>query len=184
MAAIFSTLYEAAQVGYPLKTTLFTVTTSGDWFKMSAPGIIPLSAMVISTAASGFSATPYYAGVNVVTTVSTTTATSITYTGAGNPFKLPHTDFYIMTTGGEIMYCTHNSGYGTLAAGGGTFTVMRGCLGTTATTTGLTAASDLYIMNVIVVTSGTQGWPAVAGKVLMSFIELPSDPKAHMFPQA
>lgn len=188
MAAIYSTLYEAAFVGYPIKTALFSVATTGDWFKMSAPGVIPIACRTFTTASSGYSATPYYANVLVTTTVSTTTGTTVVYKAAENPWTMPQGPFYILTAGREIMMCTYNSGYSATAGGGstGTMTVIRGCLGTTATATGLTAGNTLHILKVLKFSNVGYGHGTVpvVGVVMLTYLELPSDPKAYVFPQA
>jgi hypothetical protein len=188
MAAIYSTMYTAMECGYPVKTALFSVATTGDWFKMGAPGVIPIACNVFTTASSGYTATPYYANVLVTTTVSTTTGTSVVYKAAANPWLMPQGPFYILTAGREIMMCTYNSGYSATAGGGstGTMTVIRGCLGTTATTTGLVAGNTLHILKVLKFsTNSADGHGApIVGPVMMAFMELPDDPKAYVFPQA
>lgn len=182
MAAIFSTGYKANIVGYPIKTALISVVTNGDWFHFSEAGIIPFSARVFTAASSGYFATPYYAECKVGTTVSTTTGTSVVVVGGANVYTIPQSDFAVMTTGGEILYVVKNSGYGTT---GGTFTVIRGAYGTTATTTGMTVGSKLHILNAVKFSGGTS-WSTTcaSSKIMLAYMALPNDPKASLFPQA
>lgn len=182
MAATWQTAYEATIVGYPVKTALFKVTTTEDFFTFDADGIIPLNAMVISSASSGYQCTPYYAAATVSASVAATTTTSIAYMGASDPKLIPD-EGYMITTAGEVFMVTNNTGADTGSTG--TLTVVRGCLGTTASTTGLTKGSIIASMRSIKFANPLAHVGAlVPGYIVMTYIELPSDPKANFFPQA
>lgn len=104
----------------------------------------------------------------------TATDTSIVVDGmlygtGTNPRLAP---FYILTGGGEIIEVISET-YPLTAAG--TFTVKRGCLGTTATATGLANNDRFSILNQIVLTSSTVGFTT------LWVSPLPQDPKAKAY---
>jgi len=75
------------------------------------------------------------------------------YYGTGANPRLP--PYYILTGGGEVIEVLADSLPLTAA---GTLTIRRGCLGTTATATGLADNDRFAILNQIVLTSSTVGF--------------------------
>ena len=95
---------------------------------------------------------------------------SIVYDGATASTR-PNGKYYIQNTAtGEIMYVDADSGYSTT---GGTLTVRRGCLGTTAAKPSNDQVCD--ILNSFILTVNAAG---VANFV---YYELPDDPRAKVF---
>jgi len=77
-------------------------------------------------------------------TAYTASTTSIAYDGAS--LNRSATSFYVQTTSGEILEVTDSAP----TAASGTLTVLkRGCLGTTASATGLANDAVLYVLNVL-----------------------------------
>jgi hypothetical protein len=142
------------------------VTTAGDWVVLDEyKGVIPLTGMAQSILTSG-EETITYGVARVDGTVLTTTQTTLvcdecTITRTGKPF-------YIVTAGGEILEVLTDA---TPATAVGTFTVRRGCFGTTASTTGLSNNNYVGIMNILFL--GTD----LVGPHIFMVIPLPYDPR-------
>ncbi len=154
-------------VAYPWKLATFTKVTQSDWTILDCAGTLDFSTRLVTGAVE----TPLYAKVDAVHASAYTAAeTAIVYDGATASQRTAG-GFYIRNgTGGEIMYVSTDSApTGT----GGTFTVRRGCLGTTAAV--ITNDDVLYILNVIVFGSVTTG-PA-----LITYLPLPDDPATQIF---
>lgn len=100
------------------------------------------------------------------------TTTSIVYGSATANYRTSG-GYYLITTGGEIIYVIADSG---AASTGGTLTVKRGCLGTTATGTGLANTNVCYVMNALTLSTAT-----TTGKVFVSYSPLPADPNTKLF---
>ena len=107
--------------------------------------------------------------VNNTSTAYTATSTSIVYDGAAATRIIPG---YVLTASGEIMYVIADTGKATT---GGTMTVRRGCLGTTASATGLADNDPLYFLNQIVMTD------AAVGIEFLLVFPLPNDPGVPLF---
>ncbi|GEM_PF-2488617 len=139
--------------------------TQHDWINLSKSG--NLIKGVVGVVAN---TTPVGAAANVAETITygpcdidnagtayTATTTSIVVDGmlygtGTNPRICP---YYLLTGGGEILEVIADSLPLTAA---GTLTVRRGCLGTTATATGLAQNDRCSILNQIVLTSSTVGF--------------------------
>lgn len=80
--------------------------------------------------------------------------------------------YYLQTTSGEIMMVTTDATPGTAV---GTLTVIRGCLGTTASATGLADDDVWYIKNMVVFGQNT------TGVVDFEFTPLPMEPRAKLY---
>ena len=149
--------------------------TQADWVIYTKyKGVIPFCAFNMSlTNNSGVCAVeaPIYGQmkVNNTGTAYTATSTSIVTDVAPITRKDP---YYVFTQGGEIIEVTTDATPGTAV---GTLTVKRGCLGTTASATGLADNDILYIMNMINLSAST------LGQTLMMVYPLPNDPGVPLF---
>ncbi len=96
----------------------------------------------------------------------TSESTTIAYDGATADSR-PIGGYYVLSTSGEILFVYADSGADDVA---GNLTVRRGCLGTTASATGLANNDVLYVLCSITLSANT------TGIVNFSYYELPSDP--------
>ena len=78
-----------------------------------------------------------------------------------------HGGYYVLSTSGEILFVYADSA---AAGAAGNLTVRRGCLGTTASLTGVGDDDVLYVLCSVTLSSNT------TGIVNFSYYELPSDP--------
>ena len=146
----------------------FAEAAGGDHIVLSGyKGVIPLQGMGQSIAVSLM--TPITWGTATITTTATTTTTSMAVTLA-TATRVP--PYYVITAGGEIMEVT---GETLPAAAGSTWTVRRGCLGTTASATGLAATNLVGIMNILI--TGTEN----IGPQTMVVLPLPNDSGLKIF---
>jgi hypothetical protein len=144
------------------------VTTAGDWVVLDEfKGVIPLTGMCQSILTSGEETLTYgvarvdNGGVAYGTTDTSLVFDECTITRTGKPF-------YIITAGAEIIEVMTDA---TPATAVGTFTVRRGCFGTTATATGLANNNYVGIMNMLFL--GTD----LVGPHIFLVIPLPDDPR-------
>lgn len=157
----------ANMVAYPWRMATFEKVTQSDWTLLpDCPGTLAFDARLVT----GAKETPTYAKVDAVHLSSyTATETAIVYDG-GTANARASGGFYIRNgTAGEIMYVSADSGYDST---GGTFTVRRGCLGTTAAAIANNAV--LYVLNAIIFGSATVG-PAT-----ITYLPLPDDPATQI----
>ena len=142
---------------------------AADWMVVNGyKGIIPLYGVAQSVAASGAEAITYGAATITVAGTATSTShavTSATITRTGEPF-------YILTAGGEIIEVTNDSAPTNASS---TWTLRRGCLGTTATATGMANTNVVAIMNIIFLSA------ALVGPTLIAALPLPNDAGSQMF---
>ena len=152
----------ANQTAYPWRMATFAKATQSDWTILDCAGTLDFRARLVTGALE----TPTYAKVDAVhASAYGTTDTAIVYDG-GTANARSSGGFYIRNgTGGEIMYVVADSGYNGTE---GTFTVRRGCLGTTAAAIANNAV--LYVLNAIIFGSATTG-PAT-----ITYLPLPDDP--------
>jgi hypothetical protein len=80
--------------------------------------------------------------------------------------------YYIQTTSGEILFVTSETAANNAAS---TLTVKRGCLGTTASATGLTNSSTIYIRQIVYFGAAT------SGVVEFEYTPMPTDPGTKLF---
>jgi len=148
----------------------FTQAAASDWIVLPYPGAKNIKA----TTYEGTEETTFTYGTIRVNNPAPATAYSATDTqivfDAGKITRqLP---YYVQTTSGEIiMVYTETDA----TAATGTASCFRGCLGTTASATGLADNDYLYVQNMIVF--GT----ATVGVVDFEFIPLPYEYRARMF---
>jgi hypothetical protein len=149
--------------------------TQADWISYTKyKGVIPMFGLNMSLSnSSGVCAVeaPIYAKIliNNTGTAYTATSTSIV-TDAGPITRLA--PYYCYTQGGEIIEVTADATPGTAV---GTLTIRRGCLGTTASLTGLADNDVLYIMNMINLSA------AGVGHTILMVYPLPNDPQVPLF---
>jgi hypothetical protein len=162
MSAAEMTEQAVAFVGYPQKVVFVKTVTTGDWITLADPGAVGISFNIATGQIYGNSAqTALYA--TMVATAASSTTSSITYSTVSDASMLASGGFYIRIAD-EIVYVKSGG-----AATSGTLECIRGCLGTTAAThTGATG----YILNCIVLTTGT------VGQHVITYVPLPNDPKA------
>ena len=165
----------ATIAGYPIKTCVAAKAAQNDTVLLPAPGGIPISVMVVNNG-SAASAEEYGWKLNTVCAAEpsagtfTATDTAIEYDGATASTR-PSGGYFVMNaTTGEVMFVSADSGYDGTS---GTLTVIRGCLGTTAST----IANNEYLAIL-----GSLYLPInLAGKAVIVYLELPQDPKSDFF---
>jgi hypothetical protein len=142
--------------------------TAGDWIVVNGfKGVLPLQGIGQSTAVSLSDTFTY--GVATITPTCTTTTTSIAVT-LGTVTRVP--PFYVLTAGGEILEVTSETDS---TAAGSTWTCRRGCLGTTASATGLAATNIVAILNIVFMGANN------VGPNLIVALPLPNDARAQLF---
>jgi hypothetical protein len=141
-------------------------TAGGDWVVLdTVKGVIPLTGMCMDAAASAEEIPTWgvarvdNGGVAYGTTDTSLVFDECTITRTGKPF-------YLITAGGEIIEVLVDA---TPTTAVGTFTVKRGCLGTTASATGLANNNYVGIMNMLFLGG------ALAGPHIISCFALPND---------
>lgn len=147
----------------------FVKANTSDWVVFGDyPGVIALEGHLY-TGALETTLTYGTAQVNNGGTAYSATSTSIVIS-TGAITRVP--PYYILTTGNEIMMVLSETAADNAAS---TLTVKRGCLGTTATATGLVNTNVLYIMNIIY-------WgQATSGLIIGKFTPMPEQPSASLF---
>jgi hypothetical protein len=146
----------------------FVKATQADWIVLPYPGVFNLRG-TLYTGADEATLTFGTITVNNKGVAYTATDTSIVGDAATITRQTP---YYVQTSSGEIMLVTTDATPGTSTA---TLSVIRGCLGTTASLTGLADDNTLYIRNIIVFGAATTG---VVG---FEFTPMPREPKANLF---
>jgi len=142
---------------------------ANDWVVIDGfKGVIPLNGLGQSIAAS-LQETLFRYGVATITPTATATDTSIAVTLATITRVPP---FYVLTGGGEIMEVTSETDS---TNANSTWTVRRGCLGTTATATGVAATNIVGIMNILFLGANN------VGPDMMVLLPLPNDARVQMF---
>lgn len=155
---VFSNKAESRTAGRVVKTA------QNDIIVFGVPGVQDVSATLYTGAVEA--ATYPVLSVHNKGVAYTAASTSIVYDGATADSRLSG-GFYVLSTSGEILFVYADSGY---AGATGTLTVRRGCLGTTASLTGLADDDVLYVLSSITLSTNS------AGIVNFSYYELPSDP--------
>lgn len=152
---------------FPVKGR-FTQAAASDWIVLPYPGAKNIKA----TTYEGTEETSFTYGtaaINNSGTAYTATTTSIVV-GTGKITR--QVPYYIQTTSGELIYVYSETAAGNAAS---TLSVIRGCLGTTASATGLAHTNTVYIQNIIIF--GT----ATVGVVDFEFTPLPYEYRAKMY---
>jgi len=175
MASNITTKYDF-QVMHLVPSVVFVAKAAqADYFSFTNyPGVIPVNAStftIVNDTASCVNDTVSYGSgkINNASTAYTATTTSIVVDSVVAT-RLP--PYYILTASGEIMYCTADS---TPTTTGSTLTVRRGCLGTTASATGVANNDPIYILNQVVMDSSS------VGKEILMFYPMPVDPGVKLF---
>lgn len=150
----------------------FRKVNAGDWVVFDCRGVTPLSAYTFTSSTEGYVNRPDvalygYATINQVGT--TSKSTSIKVTAATVIRRVP---FYAFTGGNEILEVIQETSN---TAATSTWTVRRGCLGTTATATGLGNEEAVSILNILYFTTDTTGYES------MLILPLPDDGKTECF---
>jgi hypothetical protein len=147
----------------------FTKATTADWVVFgNYPGVLNCRG-TLYTGADEATLSFGTAAINNSGTAYSATSTSIVI-GTAAITRVP--PYYIQTTSGEIILVLTDSAPTTSA---GTLTVQRGCLGTTASLTGLAHTNTVYILNIVVFGAATTG--VVTGR----FTPMPTNPGAQLF---
>ena len=142
--------------------------TQLDWIVVEGfKGVIPLQGMGQSVAVSIADTFTY--GTATITNTATTTTTSMAVT-LGTVTRVP--PFYVLAAGGEIMEVTSETDS---TSANSTWTVRRGCLGTTASATGLATTNLVGIMNIVFLGANN------VGPDLIVALPLPNDARVQMF---
>jgi hypothetical protein len=142
--------------------------TAGDWVVLEGfKGVIPLQGIGQSIAAS--LADTFTWGTATITPTCTATTTSIAVT-LGTITRTP--PYYVITAGGEIIEVLSETAANNANS---TWTVRRGCLGTTATTVGLAATNLVGIMNIVFCGANN------VGPDLIIALPLPQDAGTRIF---
>lgn len=171
--AIVTATTGATVVGYPFHSVIFTKTAQSDSVTIfDKAGIIPISISCLSNAASLSAATQEWWEYAVIRNNGgeLSTSAAIEYDTA---IIGERTDSYYMCVpaSGEIIYVSADDGHASTS--GNQTGCIRGALGTTAAD----IANDDYmlVMNCIHLHS------ARTGKMMMTYLALPDDPKANFF---
>jgi len=175
MASNITTKYDLNLMHLAMDVVLVAKAAQGDYFSTTKyPGVVPINATtmtIVNNTVSSVNDTVTYLGakVNNAGTAYSATSTSIVIDTVVAT-RLP--PYYVLTASGEIMYVDVDSAPTTTAA---TLTVRRGCLGTTASATGLADNDPLYILNQIAMDSSS------VGKEIILVYALPNDPRTPVF---
>ena len=141
---------------------------AGDWIVINGyKGVIPLQGIGQSTAVSLADTFTY--GTATITPTATATITSIAVT-LGTVTRV--TPFYVLTAGGEILEVVSETDS---TNANSTWTCRRGCLGTTASATGLAATNLVGIMNIVFLGANNVGPDMIVA------LPLPQDSGVQMF---
>jgi len=151
----------------PVKGRFLKAATS-DWIVLPYPGAANIRGNLY-TGAQETTLTFGTAAINNSGTAYTATDTSIVVTTGKITRQVP---YYIQTTSGEIIMVVSESAVGSADS---TLKVIRGCLGTTASLTGVAHTNTVYIKNIVVFGQATTGY------VDFEFNPLPMEPKAKLF---
>jgi len=143
------------------------VTTAGDWVVLEdVKGVIPLKGMAQSILTSGAETLTYgvarvdNGGAAYGTTTTSMVFDECTATRTGRPF-------YMITASGEIIEVLTDP---TPATAVGTFTVRRGCFGTTPAAAGLANNNYVGVMNILFLGRD------LVGPHIVVVLPMPNDP--------
>jgi hypothetical protein len=165
---------ETAMQNYhvPHMVVSFIKAATSDWITLdNYKGVLITSVHGFSVAANLRDHVPTYgvATINNGGAAYTATSTSIVI-ASGTVTRVP--PFYVMTQAGEVLEVTSETDSTNAAS---TWTVRRGCLGTTASATGLAHTNVVHILNMIVCPANCLGNTVITG------IPLPNEPEAAFF---
>jgi len=171
MAASLTTHSRFPLNAYSEEVISFVSDDSGDWIVLTCPGII-CPTMNQTTGAAMAIAHGTFQVLNGGTAYTATTTSIVYDTDSPDSTTRLSGGYYIETTSGEYIYVLNDSAP---TANTGTLTVVRGCLGTTASATGLATTNVLQIKNVIVTAAD------VNCRVIIRGVVLPTEYRTNMF---
>lgn len=167
VAAEITGKYFNKQTAIPVVGRFLQATTS-DWTVVPYPGVAGLVATLPTggaAAITGFGTVT----INNDSTAYTALSNQIVIKSGAITRKVP---YYLQTSSGELIYVYNETAADNAAS---TLDVIRGCLGTTASLTGLADDSTLYIKNYII-------WGANGAYYIdFSFVPMPWEPKGSEF---
>jgi len=164
MAASKTTFSRFPLTAYSEEVISFVSDDSGDWIVLNCPGII-CPTMNQTTGAAMAIAHGTFQVLNGGTAYTATTTSIVYDTDSPNSTVRLSGGYYIETTSGEYIYVLNDSAP---TADTGTLTVVRGCLGTTASATGIATTNVLQIKNVIVTAADVNCRVNIRGVILPS----------------
>jgi hypothetical protein len=152
----------------PIVISVVKAATS-DWITLNDyKGFLITGVHSFSIAANTADHIPTY-GVATITATETATSTEVVVGTATVTRVVP---FYVMTQAGEVLEVISETDSTNATS---TWTVRRGCLGTTASATGLAATNVVAILNMVFLPVNTLGNTVITG------IPLPNEPEAAFF---
>lgn len=168
--AVVTITKQSEIVGYPFNIASGAVAAANDCIKFAEAGVIPFFVNIQNNATTVATSSPYrYAEVKATTTYDTDD-TAIVYDG-GTASERTDGSFYARNARtGEVVFVKSDS---TPTGTGGTMTVVRGCLGTTAAA--MADEDYLFCMNSLVSTG------AATGTAIVGYFALPELHKATFF---
>ena len=164
MSASKTTFSRFPLTAYSEEVISFVSDDSGDWIVLNCPGII-CPTMNQTTGAAMAIAHGTFQVLNGGTAYTATTTSIVYDTDSPNSTTRLSGGYYIETTSGEYIYVLNDSAP---TADTGTLTVVRGCLGTTASATGIATTNVLQIKNVIVTAADVNCRVNIRGVILPS----------------
>ena len=164
MSASKTTFSRFPLTAYSEEVISFVSDDSGDWIVLNCPGII-CPTMNQTTGAAMAIAHGTFQVLNGGTAYTATTTSIVYDTDSPNSTVRLSGGYYIETTSGEYIYVLNDSAP---TADTGTLTVVRGCLGTTASATGIATTNVLQIKNVIVTAADVNCRVNIRGVILPS----------------
>ena len=137
-----------------------------DWIVLPYAGVIPLH-VTLATGADETVAYPTLA-INNAGTAYDAATTEIAYDTATAGQRPSGGGYYLQTSSGEIIYVEDDDGTN--------LTIRRGCLGTTASGTGLADDAALYILCSLVLNKAS-----TTGVVTVTYLPMPEDPGVALY---
>ena len=166
MASEITPKYYNKQTAIPVVGRFEKAATS-DWIVLPYPGVTNMR-LTLYTGADDATLTYGTITVHNKGTAYTATDTAIIGDAVSPVGAIRQCPYYVQTTSGEIMMVIQDT---TPTTSTQTLTVIRGCLGTTASLTGLADDAVLYVKNIIVSGAATTGF------VDFEFLPMPWEPK-------
>jgi len=167
-AAEITPKYHNKQTAIPV-IGRFLKAAQSDWIVLPYPGVIKF----LATWYTGAAETTISFGTATISnagTAYTATTKSIVLSSAKITRKPP---FYIQTTSGELIYVYVDSD---VTSATPTWELIRGCMGTTASATGLANGNTVYIKNMVILGQSTTTQYAD-----FSFYPMPFEPKGNQY---
>ncbi len=167
MASEITPKYYNKQTNIPV-VGRFEKAATADWIVLPYPGVTNIR-MTLYTGADDGTLTFGTAAIANAGTAYTATDNTLVIGTAAITRQVP---YYLQTSSGELIYVYQDSAPGTNTA---TIKVIRGCLGTTASATGVANTNTMYIKNLVISGAATTGF------VDFEFIPMPWEPKGNEY---